>query len=294
MRPDSAWIERLRDEGFVVGTLEGKFYPDEIVKRGHLAALLLKAVHGPGYEPPAAGGRFLDAPPGHWAASWMEQFAREDFGGADLRNKAFPDAPVTESEMLEFVQATRRGRSAGLLAGLSASNTAELSALCLASDHLAAAGPASRLAEVNRDIRGLLHGARNDVFGDSVRLIGYRADRKENAGELMLYFYCLSKMSRDYTVWVHGSPQDGSACRPAVPEPWGNYDVAPRIRTSHWLPGAIYEVMTVVPPCPEMRFSIGIWDYVTQKRLFLDREGRRDAVELERVRFVSKKPARIR
>jgi ELWxxDGT repeat protein len=103
----SAWIERLAAEGITSGCEDGNYCPSSVVTRAQMAILLLRAVHGPAYAPPAAtGSRFSDVPIEYWAASWVEQLAREGLTAGCGDGHYCPDGPVTRAEMAIFLTRT--------------------------------------------------------------------------------------------------------------------------------------------------------------------------------------------
>jgi uncharacterized repeat protein (TIGR01451 family) len=109
--PLAAWIEQLALEGITGGcaTDPQRYCPDAGVTRGEMAVFLLRAKHGPGYEPPAATGTvFVDVPVGHPFAKWIEQLALEGItGGCGVNPSRYcPDAGVTRGQMAVFLVRT--------------------------------------------------------------------------------------------------------------------------------------------------------------------------------------------
>ena len=106
--PLAKWIEGLAGEGVTGGcaTTPPRYCPDDGVTRGQMAVLLLRAVHGAGYQAPAATGTmFGDVPVSHPFAAWIEQLAREGVtGGCSTSPPLYcPDAPVTRAQMAVFL-----------------------------------------------------------------------------------------------------------------------------------------------------------------------------------------------
>ena len=94
-------IEQAATEGiFPVG---GNFGPAVPVTRAEMAMLLLKAVHGPGYAPPAATGVFGDVPAGNPAAPWIERLAREGITGGCGGGNYCPNDTSKRAEMAAFL-----------------------------------------------------------------------------------------------------------------------------------------------------------------------------------------------
>ena len=74
----AAWIEELSRREIAAGCGSGDYCPSSPMTRASLAVMLLKAKHGPGYEPPPATGTvFLDVPADAFAAAWIEQLSAE-------------------------------------------------------------------------------------------------------------------------------------------------------------------------------------------------------------------------
>lgn len=78
--PGSHWaapaIEQIYRDGVTAGCgLSPRvFCPGNLLSRGEMAILLLRARFGPAYTPPPATGRiFADVPATYWAAPWIEQ-----------------------------------------------------------------------------------------------------------------------------------------------------------------------------------------------------------------------------
>ena len=97
------FIEQLFVDGITSGCGGGNYCPDAEVTRAQMAVFLLRAKFGSGYTPPPATGVFGDAPPGSFAAAWIEQLAAEGItsgcGGGDY----CPDALVTRDQMAVFI-----------------------------------------------------------------------------------------------------------------------------------------------------------------------------------------------
>jgi hypothetical protein len=71
-----------------------------------MAVFLLRAMHGAGYEPPAATGTmFADVALTHPLAAWIEQLAREGVTGgcASTPPRYCPEASVTRGETAVFL-----------------------------------------------------------------------------------------------------------------------------------------------------------------------------------------------
>jgi hypothetical protein len=102
-----AWIERLFVDGITggCGTSPARYCPAQSVTRGQIAVFLLRAKHGPSYEPPAATGIFADVPLAHPFADWVEQLAREGITGGCGTGPAryCPNDTITRGQMAVFL-----------------------------------------------------------------------------------------------------------------------------------------------------------------------------------------------
>jgi hypothetical protein len=77
-----------------------------------MAVFLLRAKHGPTYNPPTATGTaFTDVPKTYWAAAWIEQLSREGVTGGCGGSKYCPDTIVTREQMAVFLLRARHGAS---------------------------------------------------------------------------------------------------------------------------------------------------------------------------------------
>jgi hypothetical protein len=102
--PFAKWIEQLAREGMTGGCSTGppKYCPDAGVTRAQIAVFLLRAKHGPAYQPPAAMGTiFTDVPGSQPFAAWIEQLAREGITGGCSTSPAqyCPEARLTRGQM---------------------------------------------------------------------------------------------------------------------------------------------------------------------------------------------------
>jgi hypothetical protein len=110
LHPLAPWIEQLAREGVTMGcaTNPARFCPDATVTREQMAVFLLRAAHGPAYDPPTATGMFADVPPGSPLAEFVEQLAREGIttGCATGPARYCPGAGVTRGQMAVFLVRT--------------------------------------------------------------------------------------------------------------------------------------------------------------------------------------------
>jgi hypothetical protein len=102
--PFAAWIEQLWAEGISGGCGAGKFCPAEKLNRTSLAVLMLKAIHGGAYRPPAGVGLFSDVPiSSNIYAGWIEQFYREGITSGCGTKKFCPSRLTSRGEMAVFL-----------------------------------------------------------------------------------------------------------------------------------------------------------------------------------------------
>jgi serine protease AprX len=100
------WIEELFNEGITSGCSGNDYCPDSPVTRAQMAVLLLKALLGAAYVPPAATGIFADVPPGSFAADWIEDLASRSITGGCGGGNYCPGAPNTRGQMAVFLVKT--------------------------------------------------------------------------------------------------------------------------------------------------------------------------------------------
>jgi uncharacterized repeat protein (TIGR02543 family) len=111
-----AWmyVESLFNAGVTSGcrTEPAYYCPTYSVTRAQMAVFLLRAKHGPTYNPPTATGTaFTDVPKTYWAAAWIEQLSREGVTGGCGGGKYCPDTIVTREQMAVFLLRARHGAS---------------------------------------------------------------------------------------------------------------------------------------------------------------------------------------
>jgi hypothetical protein len=101
------FIEDFSKRGITSGCGASGYCPSNGVTRAEMAIFLLRAEHGSSYSPPAATGTmFADVPSNGFAASWIEQLAREGITvGCD--SKSFcPNMNVPRNQMAAFIVRT--------------------------------------------------------------------------------------------------------------------------------------------------------------------------------------------
>jgi hypothetical protein len=102
----AAWIEELSDRGITGGCAPLLFCPDADVTRAQAAVLNLRTKNGDTYQPPpATGTMFADVPVSHYAAAWIEEFARQGYTAGCAPSLYCPDQAVTRGQMAVFLAA---------------------------------------------------------------------------------------------------------------------------------------------------------------------------------------------
>ena len=90
--------------GVASGCGGGNFCPDDPVTRSQMAPFLLRAVHAPGYRPPAAkGGVFSDVPLGTFLGDWIEELAAEQYTAGCGGGNYCPDVPINRASAAVFL-----------------------------------------------------------------------------------------------------------------------------------------------------------------------------------------------
>ena len=109
-------------------------------------------------------------------------------------------------------------------------------------------------------------------FDDAVELVGYTLPAKRMApGERLpvtVYWRALAHTEQDLSLYLHAVLDDGSVIGKVDSYPGGG-----RLRTTTWLPGAIYadayalELSELADGISRLRLEVGWWDYATGERL---------------------------
>jgi|GEM_PF-2955966 len=71
------WIELIHADGIDLGCGNSRYCPTQTMSRAQLAYFLVRALHGPSFQPRPASGIFDDASSGHWASAHIEQLQRD-------------------------------------------------------------------------------------------------------------------------------------------------------------------------------------------------------------------------
>jgi hypothetical protein len=102
-------------------------------------------------------------------------------------------------------------------------------------------------------------------FGDTIRLLGHRAERRDGALDLTLYWQASALPDRDYQVFVHLLDGAGQIIGQDDGPPMGGY-----YPTSAWLPGQIVADLHHIP-LPEgaslAAIAVGLYDLGSGQRL---------------------------
>ena len=103
-------IEAVENAGISRGCGVAAFCPESAVSRAEMSVFLVRGEHGATFTPPAATGtRFADVPSSFWAASFVEQLARDGISGGCGVNVFCPNAAVTRAQMAVFLVRARHG-----------------------------------------------------------------------------------------------------------------------------------------------------------------------------------------
>jgi hypothetical protein len=103
------WIDQFYAEGLTSGCALSplRFCPEQNVTRAEMAVFIGRAIHAPGFTPPAATGIFDDVPvPGkEWMEPWIEHFYSHGItSGCALSPLRFcPENSTTRAEMAVFI-----------------------------------------------------------------------------------------------------------------------------------------------------------------------------------------------
>jgi len=104
------YVETIFHASVTLGCGVATYCPDLALTRAEMAALLLRAIHGAGWDPPAPTGTvFTDVPVDHWAAGYIEELAAEGLTNGCAPSLFCPDKPVDRAEMAAFLLRARNG-----------------------------------------------------------------------------------------------------------------------------------------------------------------------------------------
>jgi hypothetical protein len=104
MSPFYDAIERTLHQGVTSGCGGGAYCPGSSTSRAQMAVFLVRAMHGPSYEPsPATGTLFLDVTPRTFAADWIEDLYRAGITAGCGAERFCPSAVVPREQMAVFL-----------------------------------------------------------------------------------------------------------------------------------------------------------------------------------------------
>jgi hypothetical protein len=108
-----SYIQGLYAAEITGGCGGGLFCPNSSVPRDQMAVFLVRAMHGPAFNPPAASGIFADVPPAYWAGNFIEQLYGDGItGGCGGSPLSFcPTDLVTRAQMAVFLLRAKHGRN---------------------------------------------------------------------------------------------------------------------------------------------------------------------------------------
>lgn len=123
-------IEAIENAGITAGCGQGEFCPFDEVSRAQMAAFLVRAVHGAGFNPPPPSGLFADVTTSHPMVKFIEQLFADGVtaGCATAPLRYCPAAAVTRAQMAVFLVRAVRGSdfvppaASGLFADVSKSH----------------------------------------------------------------------------------------------------------------------------------------------------------------------------
>ena len=109
-----AWpfIEAIAASGISGGCGTDVFCPEASLNRAQAAVLLVRAVHGSTFTPPAASGTvFTDVPSTYWAASFVEQVAADGVARGCGVSQFCPDDLLTRAQAAVLLLRAKHGSS---------------------------------------------------------------------------------------------------------------------------------------------------------------------------------------
>jgi hypothetical protein len=104
-------IVTIAQHFITAGCSNGNYCPTSPVRRDQMAVFLLKAEHGPLFDPVLCNGLFADVPcPGPFT-DWIEQLAGEGITGGCGTDIYCPDQSATRDQMAVLLLKTKEGPS---------------------------------------------------------------------------------------------------------------------------------------------------------------------------------------
>jgi hypothetical protein len=100
----AGWIEQLANDGLSSGCGERSFCPEDVISRSQLAVMVGKAIFSdPSTFPEYEGSSFVDVEAEDWAATYIEQLAKEGIISGCKVGKYCPDDAVSRAELAALI-----------------------------------------------------------------------------------------------------------------------------------------------------------------------------------------------
>ena len=107
-------------------------------------------------------------------------------------------------------------------------------------------------------------------LGGRVKLEGYEFTRHGATTQGRLYLRCIKKMDQNWTLWLHGLPDDKNLL-PEADRERGYTVVDQQVETGEWEPGGLYEVdVSMETPPGRYGVRLGLWRPDDGSRLWRD------------------------
>jgi hypothetical protein len=109
---DPFWtsVDAAAMTGVTAGCGGGRFCPTANTTRAQIAPMLLRAIEGAGYAPPAATGTvFSDVTASSFAAAWIEELARREIAAGCGSGDYCPSAPMTRASLAVMLLKAKHG-----------------------------------------------------------------------------------------------------------------------------------------------------------------------------------------
>ena len=108
--PFWASVDAAAMNGVTAGCGGGAFCPSAPNTRAQIAPMLLRAIEGAGYAPPAATGAvFADVSATSFAAAWIEELARREIAAGCGSGDYCPSAPMTRASLAVMLLKAKHG-----------------------------------------------------------------------------------------------------------------------------------------------------------------------------------------
>jgi photosystem II stability/assembly factor-like uncharacterized protein len=109
---DPFWVsvDAAAMTGVTAGCGGGRFCPTAANTRSQIAPMLLRAIEGAGYAPPAATGAvFADVPATSFAAAWIEELALREIAAGCGSGDYCPSSPMTRAALAVMLLKAKHG-----------------------------------------------------------------------------------------------------------------------------------------------------------------------------------------